>query len=315
MESTSGIGSYDTITVDPAGLMDTGAPPIETASISARVSRQLVVNAEEIQASFVDGRLRLRCDHGQPVFPFTLGYNLVGCDLELMGPRSPSMTKPGSWPGHVAATACDGLLEPDAGHLAEHVREIEPTGAEAVCDYKDDKITCSAWKILSLWGASVALRVSQRGWTSRSSTSWLSSQRMNGRHYEFHEQFCGSRSRPEEEAHLRGCGGGVPDTVPDRGPVRVGSDRSCDEHRLPQFPQPTLAPPKVVGGGSRGRLHISVGPVGDRSGPGAEPLQRHQPSACLDHLTRWSRRRGSLSRAGVDPPTTADSSLATQNQC
>ena len=111
--------------VEPSGLLvEQGPAPTPNAG-------QLLVGVEATGISFAEHAMRLGRYFGQPAFPFTPGYDLVGRVLEvgeggdqaLIGRRVATMTKTGAWTGHAVVAARDSILVPD---------DIDPEDAEAV---------------------------------------------------------------------------------------------------------------------------------------------------------------------------------------
>ncbi|WP_211327419.1 medium chain dehydrogenase/reductase family protein [Subtercola boreus] len=111
--------------VDPSGLqLATGQTPTAAAG-------QLLVQMEATGISFAEQSMRRGRYFGQPAFPFTPGYDLVGRvlavgpggDQQLIGKRMATMTKTGGWATHVVVEARDSILVPDG---------ITPEDAETV---------------------------------------------------------------------------------------------------------------------------------------------------------------------------------------
>ena len=111
--------------VEPAGLeFATGPMPTPT-------SGQLLVTVEATGIAFAERMMRRGRYYGQPAFPFTPGYDLVGRVLEvgpdadkgLVGKRVATMTKTGAWATHAVVEARDSIVVPDG---------ISPEDAETV---------------------------------------------------------------------------------------------------------------------------------------------------------------------------------------
>lgn len=111
--------------VEPTGLQVTTVP-IPTPGVG-----QLLVQVEATGISFAEQAMRRGRYPGQPKFPFTPGYDLVGRvigvgskrDVHLIGQRVATMTKTGAWTGHAVVAARDSVIVPDG---------ISPEEAETV---------------------------------------------------------------------------------------------------------------------------------------------------------------------------------------
>ncbi|WEO77350.1 medium chain dehydrogenase/reductase family protein [Cryobacterium sp. SO2] len=101
--------------VEPAGLL------LETAPMPVASAGELLVAVEATGISFAEQSMRRGRYFGQPAFPFTPGYDLVGTVLAagdagnagLVGRRVATMTKTGAWAGHAAVQARDSIVVPD----------------------------------------------------------------------------------------------------------------------------------------------------------------------------------------------------------
>jgi len=111
--------------VEPSGLqIATGPTPIPAAG-------QLLVRVEATGIAFAEQAMRRGRYFGQPEFPFTPGYDLVGMvlavgaggDSTLIGQRVATMTKTGGWATHAVVEARDSVVVPDG---------ITPEDAETV---------------------------------------------------------------------------------------------------------------------------------------------------------------------------------------
>jgi len=111
--------------VEPAGLqLTTGPTPSPAAG-------QLLVRVEATGIAFAEQAMRRGRYFGQPPFPFTPGYDLVGrvlsvgsdADRHLVGARVATMTKTGGWATCAVVEARDSVVVPDG---------IEPEAAETV---------------------------------------------------------------------------------------------------------------------------------------------------------------------------------------
>lgn len=118
--------------VEPAGLQVTTGP------VPAPGPGQLLVAVEATGISYAEQAMRKGRYFGQPAFPFTPGYDLVGrvlavgpgADAALLGRRVASMTKTGAWAGHVAVEARDSVLVPD-GVSSEDAETVVVNGVTA----------------------------------------------------------------------------------------------------------------------------------------------------------------------------------------
>ena len=118
--------------VEPSGLQ-ISAGPIPTPGVG-----QLLVKVEATGISYAEQAMRKGRYFGQPEFPFTPGYDLVGRVLEvgpgadprLTGQRVATMTKTGAWAGHVAVEARDSILVPD-GISSEDAETVVVNGVTA----------------------------------------------------------------------------------------------------------------------------------------------------------------------------------------
>lgn len=113
------------------GLVDATGLKITTVPIPAPGTGQLLVQVEATGISYAEQAMRRGRYPGQPAFPFTPGYDLVGRvlaagtddDSHLIGRRVATMTKSGAWTGHAVVQARDSILVPDG---------ISPEEAETV---------------------------------------------------------------------------------------------------------------------------------------------------------------------------------------
>jgi NADPH:quinone reductase-like Zn-dependent oxidoreductase len=111
--------------VEPSGLQLTTEPAPTPAT------GQLLVQVEATGIAFAEQAMRRGRYFGQPAFPFTPGYDLVGRvlsvgpdgDRELIGRRVATMTKTGGWTTHAVVEARDSIVVPDG---------ISPEDAETV---------------------------------------------------------------------------------------------------------------------------------------------------------------------------------------
>ena len=111
--------------VEPSGLEITTAP-MPTPGVG-----QLLVQVEATGISFAEQAMRRGRYFGQPPFPFTPGYDLVGrvlgvgpeTERRLIGRRVATLTKTGAWATHAVVEARDSIVVPDG---------LSPEDAETV---------------------------------------------------------------------------------------------------------------------------------------------------------------------------------------
>jgi len=113
------------------GLVPATGLQVTTVPIPTPGTGQLLVQVEATGISYAEQAMRRGRYPGQPAFPFTPGYDLVGrvlaagdrSDSHLVGRRVATMTKTGAWTGHAVVNARDSILVPDG---------ISPEDAETV---------------------------------------------------------------------------------------------------------------------------------------------------------------------------------------
>jgi NADPH:quinone reductase-like Zn-dependent oxidoreductase len=118
--------------VEPAGLR------VATGPTPAPGPRQLLLRMEATGIAFAEQAMRRGRYHGQPPFPFTPGYDLVGrviavgpgADPEMLGERVATMTKTGGWATHVVVEARDSVVVPD-GITSEDAETVVVNGVTA----------------------------------------------------------------------------------------------------------------------------------------------------------------------------------------
>jgi len=118
--------------VEPSGLQLVSSP------MPAPGPGQLLVQMEATGISFAEQAMRRGRYFGQPAFPFTPGYDLVGRVLEvgqggdqhLTGQRVATLTKTGAWAAHVVVEARDSILVPD-GVSSEDAETVVVNGVTA----------------------------------------------------------------------------------------------------------------------------------------------------------------------------------------
>jgi NADPH:quinone reductase-like Zn-dependent oxidoreductase len=120
MTSTPALPSTTTRVVLP-GLVEPEGLQVVQAPVAPPGPGQLLVAVEATGVSYAEQAMRRGRYFGQPAFPFTPGYDLVGRVLatgdgvaaELVGSRVASMTKTGAWTGHAVVRARDSVVVPD----------------------------------------------------------------------------------------------------------------------------------------------------------------------------------------------------------
>ena len=118
--------------VEPEGLL------LESAPMPVARPGELLVAVQATGISFAEQSMRRGRYFGQPAFPFTPGYDLVGTvlaagdpsDSGLVGRRVATMTKTGAWAGHAAVQARDSILVPD-GISSEDAETVVVNGVTA----------------------------------------------------------------------------------------------------------------------------------------------------------------------------------------
>ena len=118
--------------VEPAGLL------LETAPMPVAKPGELLVAVHATGVSFAEQSMRRGRYFGQPAFPFTPGYDLVGtvlaagdpADSGLVGRRVATMTKTGAWAGHAAVPARDSIVVPE-GINSEDAETVVVNGVTA----------------------------------------------------------------------------------------------------------------------------------------------------------------------------------------
>jgi len=118
--------------VEPSGLqIAMGPTPVPAAG-------QLLVQVEATGIAFAEQAMRRGRYFGQPEFPFTPGYDLVGLvvavgsagDSSLIGQRVATMTKTGGWATHAVVDARDSVVVP-SGITAEDAETVVVNGVTA----------------------------------------------------------------------------------------------------------------------------------------------------------------------------------------
>lgn len=138
MSINSPTTAEETTRVVLPGLVEPSGLEITTAPIPAPGAGQLLVKVEATGISFAEQSMRKGRYFGQPAFPFTPGYDLVGRilavgeggDAQLIGRRVAALTKTGAWAGHVIVHARDGVVVPD-GISSEDAETVVVNGLTA----------------------------------------------------------------------------------------------------------------------------------------------------------------------------------------
>ena len=107
--------------VEPAGLQLTTEP------MPTPAAGQLLVAVEATGISYAEQAMRRGRYFGQPDFPFTPGYDLVGrvvsagspADAGLVGRRVATLTKTGAWATHAVVAARDSIVVPETVSSAD----------------------------------------------------------------------------------------------------------------------------------------------------------------------------------------------------
>lgn len=118
--------------VEPAGLQ------VATGPTPTPGPRQLLLRMEATGIAFAEQAMRRGRYYGQPPFPFTPGYDLVGrvvavgpeADQGLIGQRVATMTKTGGWATHVVVEARDSIVVPE-GVTSEDAETVVVNGVTA----------------------------------------------------------------------------------------------------------------------------------------------------------------------------------------
>ncbi|WP_208544586.1 medium chain dehydrogenase/reductase family protein [Rathayibacter sp. VKM Ac-2759] len=118
--------------VEPSGLV------LEHAPVEQPGSGELLVAVEATGIAFAEQSMRRGRYFGQPAFPFTPGYDLVGRvlavgpggDDALIGRRVASITKTGGWAEYVRVQARDSVVVPD-GITSEDAEAVAVNGVTA----------------------------------------------------------------------------------------------------------------------------------------------------------------------------------------
>lgn len=120
------------------GLVEASGLVVTTTPVPTPAAAQYLVEVEATGISYAEQAMRRGRYFGQPAFPFTPGYDLVGrvveagagADPALVGRRVASMTKTGAWAGSVVVEARDTVVVPD-GVSAEDAETVVVNGVTA----------------------------------------------------------------------------------------------------------------------------------------------------------------------------------------
>jgi NADPH:quinone reductase-like Zn-dependent oxidoreductase len=131
MTTTPSLPATTTRVVLPGLVEPDGLVVDDRAPLSGPSDGELLVAVEATGISFAEQAMRRGRYYGQPAFPFTPGYDLVGTvlavgggvDGSLVGRRVATMTGTGGWARHAVVAARDSVLVPDG---------VDPEAAEAV---------------------------------------------------------------------------------------------------------------------------------------------------------------------------------------
>jgi NADPH:quinone reductase-like Zn-dependent oxidoreductase len=123
--------SVETTRVVLPGLVEPSGLQLATGPIPVPAAGQLLVQVEATGISYAEQTMRHGRYPGQPAFPFTPGYDLVGRvlavgkdgDSSMVGKRVATPTKTGAWATHAVVEARDSVIVPDG---------ISPEDAETV---------------------------------------------------------------------------------------------------------------------------------------------------------------------------------------
>lgn len=138
MNATAAARPATTTRVVLPGLVEPEGLEIVTQTLAAPQRGQLLVEVEATGISFAEQSMRRGRYFGQPAFPFTPGYDLVGRVIEvgeggdaaLLGRRVATMTKTGAWSAHVVVEARDSIPVPD-GVSSEDAETVVVNGVTA----------------------------------------------------------------------------------------------------------------------------------------------------------------------------------------
>ena len=131
MKTSSTPNARETVRIILPGLVEASGLQVIRAPIPNPASGELLIKVEATGISYAEQAMRKGRYFGQPKFPFTPGYDLVGRVLEvgpdgdrqLVGRRVATMTKTGAWAGHVVVRTRDSIAVPDG---------VSPEDAETV---------------------------------------------------------------------------------------------------------------------------------------------------------------------------------------
>ncbi|GAA2008404.1 zinc-binding dehydrogenase [Nakamurella flavida] len=127
-----------TVRVVLPGLVEPAVLLVENAPVPRPADGELLVAVQATGISYAEQSMRRGRYFGQPAFPFTPGYDLVGTVLEcgpgtdpaLLGRRVAALTKTGAWAGHAVVRARDAVPVPD-GLASEDAEAATVNGVTA----------------------------------------------------------------------------------------------------------------------------------------------------------------------------------------
>ena len=120
------------------GLVEPDGLQVHQVAVSLPGPGHLLVAVEATGISYAEQAMRRGRYFGQPAFPFTPGYDLVGTvvavgtgsDPALLGRRVATMTRTGGWTGHAVVEARDSIVVPTGLH-PEQVEALTVNGVTA----------------------------------------------------------------------------------------------------------------------------------------------------------------------------------------
>lgn len=120
------------------GLVEATGLQLTTVPVEQPGPGQLLVKVEATGISYAEQAMRRGRYPGQPPFPFTPGYDLVGevlavgegHDSSMIGRRVAAITKTGAWSGHAVVAARDSVAVPD-GISSDEVETVVVNGVTA----------------------------------------------------------------------------------------------------------------------------------------------------------------------------------------
>lgn len=127
-----------TMRVTLPGLVEPDGLIVESVPVAPPGVGELSVHVEATGITYAEKAMRRGRYYGQPAFPFTPGYDLVGMvaqvgeggDQDLVGRRVACLTKTGGWTGHAVVAARDTVIVPE-GVSAEDAEAVAVNGVTA----------------------------------------------------------------------------------------------------------------------------------------------------------------------------------------